>query len=399
MKRYIYFLLLLSPFLCIRCELNQKDYDPEGDFIKIYNDSDVDKKYYPAGIKQVDDGGYLVVSGVKYEEDDSELPLTEVFKTNSLGRLEWRTSFEDLRAPANGLIHTAQFSGFIAMAGNELNGYLITLDLETGNETNRFDLDIKFPLAFYQSETSIAVLGYNSDDRTSDFNVYDASNLNLQHSTSLNINKDVEISILEHLNKLGDQLPFFIGEWTEGGKQAYFANCYDNYSLRLVLFNSGHNKDKDVFVYQDNGAISSFLFKGENSYALTLFYNDDNFLHPDTSLNSAGSQQFNKTMGLPLPELTPKAKVYANQHFNGNDSTLVFISSTNKNSIHVYQFEYNGDKLIRQFEMGFEDDISISSAVQTKDMGYAVLARIFVTGKYPRPVILKIPPHKFRDEK
>ena len=83
MKYIIYIVSIV--ILVSGCEVDQKDIQPGHEFIKIYNHPDQRIAYHPAGLLQLSDGGYLILSGVKVDTSVIEYPHTNLIKTNSIG--------------------------------------------------------------------------------------------------------------------------------------------------------------------------------------------------------------------------------------------------------------------------------------------------------------------------
>ena len=79
--------ILSAAILISGCEVDQKDIQPKNEFIKIYNHPDQEIAYHPAGVVQLSDGGYLILSGVKVDTSIIEYPHANLIKTNSLGEV------------------------------------------------------------------------------------------------------------------------------------------------------------------------------------------------------------------------------------------------------------------------------------------------------------------------
>ena len=276
------------------------------------------------------------------------------------------------------------------------NGYLVLIDLSNGNEIDRIALGQTMPIAFSHDDQKIAVLGYDYINRASTFFLYSTDNFQLVNQSSMNVNDDVRPLIQGHMNRSGTQFPFFIGRWENEGDKGYFVNCFDNYTLRVDFFNSNGNRTSgSIYSFQIEAALSSLIYKQQNVFSFTRYYQGENYVVPAIEVNTSISQNFNDITGFPLPELTSQAKVYSNI-ISDSDTTLVFTSNTNKNSIQFYKFKLNEEELSDQFEIPFDVKTELGGAIVTDDLGMAILARVFVLGKYPRPAIIKVPPEKFK---
>ena len=385
---YTAIVLLLSG-----CELKQKDYIPRNDFIKIYNDTSVTKRYYPAGIIQTEDNGYLILSGI-VDESTNTFPSTELIKVSDLGALEWFHSYPFV-APAKGIVHTDNTIGFVAMqSDNNRNGNLVTIDILDGEIIQQYDLDITMPLGVYNNEEKMVVLGFDFNNVNTTINMYNVNSFQRTGSTSLNVSyEETEDRLLTHMDKTGEIYPFFIGEWSNEGSEAFYVNCWENYSVKTIFINENGSRMGDIYSHH-RYFITSIIQKRNNIFALTRFY-EENIMVPEVEVNINGTQNFND-IGFTLPELAYKAKVYAKHLINESDTSIIFASTTNRNSLQVYQYGIDDDELLNSFEIGFDESIDIEDMIITGDNGIAVLGRFFVLGKYPRPLLVKIPPEKLK---
>ena len=86
--KYILFFISIAVIFS-GCEVNQKDIQPEQEFIKIYNHPDQEIAYHPAGVLELSDGGYLILSGVKVDTSVIEFPHANLIRTDSTGEAQW----------------------------------------------------------------------------------------------------------------------------------------------------------------------------------------------------------------------------------------------------------------------------------------------------------------------
>ncbi len=82
------------------------------------------------------------------------------------------------------------------------------------------------------------------------------SNFDLTRSNKLAVNADLELMIQRHLNKTGDNFPFFMGEYSTDAATGYYVSCFYNYTLRTVFLDiSSLNQTGDIFSFQTDEAI------------------------------------------------------------------------------------------------------------------------------------------------
>ncbi len=392
MKYIIYILSIV--ILISGCEVDQKDIQPENEFIKIYNHPDQQIAYHPAGVLQLSDGGYLILSGVKVDTSVIEYPHANLIKTNSLGEVEWTRDY-DLYAPTPRLFQRSGSVGFVAM-DLQLNAYAVEINVSNGDVAGQHDLGLTNPLFSYvDRQNNLLVLGYDYVARSSWISLFDGS-FGLQRSVKVNVNTDLENQVQKHQNKSGKQFPFFIGEWTEGSQSGYYVNCFYNYTLRTVFFESaGLTMMGNIYSFQTGPAVSSLIQRTGERYALTRYYSNNNYLLGDVEVDISTSQNFNDITGEMLHELVHDAKVLSKRITVGSTSYLLFASQTNSNSMVTYQHAADVDSLIATHYNQFNERVEVSDIIQTREEGVALLGRIYILGKYQRPVLVKLPVRTF----
>jgi len=242
------------------------------------------------------------------------------------------------------------------------------------------------------------VLGYDFVTRSSWISKFNSS-FTLQRSTKLPINTDLEYLVQRHLNKTGQDFPFYIGEYNNSSGIGYYVNCFYNYTLRSVFLDgSSLGSTGDIYSFQIEEGISSLIQKSGSLFGLTSYYEGNNYILPAVEINVLASQNIKDLPGDPLYELTFKAGVIAGDLTVGTDDQALFISQTNTNSIVIYQYDMNTDSLINTLYRNFNERVEVSDYIQTADKGIAILAGIHILGKYQRPVIIKIPVSEFLPE-
>lgn len=392
----IIFLLLI---FMVSCEINQKDIKPEDQFIKIYNNQNENLSFFPVSAIQTSDGGYIILNGVKNDSSLYEYPSATLVKTSAIGEIEW-TSETAWLAPA-GLIEIGGNYSFLAM-DLQNNANQINIDISNGNIGGNTELNLTMPLAARTNDVNqFIVLSYNYVDRTSVVALFD-QNANLVNSSELNVNTDMVAQINAHMNKTGSELPFFIGEWKNEAQEGYFVNCLANYTLRTIFFDKNMNTTGgDIYSFQARDALSSLVNKENNSFAMTRYYGGNNYISTNIEVDPYTSQNFNEYSQNQVFELIPEAKVISRNILKDNIDFILLASTTNSNSVVLYQYDMtvgeNDAEALHTEYIDFSDKIEVRDVIQDEnDGGIVVLAQHFFTGKYKRPVLIKIPLDKFK---
>ncbi len=397
MKRIIPY-ILLAGLLTNGCEILQKDILPEEGFTKIYNHPEETLSFYPESVIELGGDGYIFVSAVKDEESEVEYPYAYLTRVNASGELEWSLEYSWL-SPCSNLIKQGNSTGFIAM-NQQFQAYFVEIDPASGEELSSTSLGMTMPLyAFSDKSGNIVVLGYDFVSRSSWVAKYN-SNLTLERSTLLSINDDLEYEVQRHLNKTGQSYPFFIGEFDGTAGPGYYVNCFYNYTLRCVFLDaSSMGTTGNLYSFRTEEGISSMLYKSGSLFGMTSYYEGNNYILPETEVNVNSSDNIKDWPANPLYELTFKAKVLAGEIATDSADYELFVSQTNSNSLVMYKYAMESDSLLATIYKEFDERLEVKDFIQTADKGIVVLARIYILGKYQRPMLIKFPPETFLPEK
>ena len=392
MRKY---LILILVFVGFSCDINQKEIKPEDEFLKIFNHQDEQLKFFPQSVTEIENSGYLVLSGVKSDSSDNEFPTSYIFSTDQQGELNW-VNENNYLAPEGLLINNGSSVSYAAM-DNQLNAIMVDIELGEGQMIGQKSLEMKMPLCFYKSSSgNILGLGFDFVNRVSRISLYNSS-FDMIRTANLNINTDLQNLVQKHLNKSGKQYPFFIGEYSLNSGNGYFVNCFSNYTLRTVFLDeAGNLLNGNIYSFQTDAAISSLVQKRENMYALTRYYDGNNYLIPDIEVETGLSQNFNSEKAISLFELKQEASVRSMKIKKGDRESVLFASQSNSNSLLLYQYDLETDERLSIYEQNFNDRIEVCDMIQAKDEGIVVLGQIFVSGKFPRPFLIKVPAREFK---
>ncbi len=394
MKKLIYFLTLLV--FSTSCDINQKDIAPEDEFVKIFSHPDEQLRFFPQSVEELAGVGYVILSGVKSDTAENEFPSSFLIGTNTVGELLWSDENNYL-APEGRLLKNGSGLSYVAM-DNQFNGIGLNIDISSGQIIRTVPLDLKMPLySFVNQRGDFLILGHDFVNRASKISLF-SKEFNQLRTASLNINTDLQNTVQKHLNKSGKEYPFFIGEFRDNPGSGFYVNCFSNYSLRIVFLDeAGNLLPGDIYSFQTEAAVSSFVQQQESRFSLTRYYGGNNYLIPEIEVQSGISQNFNSIEANSLFELSPDAPVKSLKINIENVESLLFASQTNSNTLIIYQYDLETDEEIRVYQRDFNNKIEVADMIQTEDEGIIVLAKIFVLGKFPRPLLVKIPASEFSD--
>lgn len=395
MRRVLPYILILSISLA-GCEINQKEILPEDGFTKIFNHPEENLAFYPESVLELSDG-YIFVSAIKDEEAEIEYPNAYLVRTNLAGEMQWAMEYDWL-APAANLFRQGSDIGFVAM-NQQFEAYLVLINPADGSQTGQQDLNMTMPLyAFSDKDDNLVVLGYDFVTRSSHVSKFNTS-LDQERTILLPINEDLQYDVQRHLNKTGQEYPFYIGEYATPDGLGYFVNCFYNYTLRSVFLDvASLGATGNIYSYQTDEGLSSLIHKDGNLFGLTSYYEGNNFILPETEINVLGTQNVKDLPATHVYELTEKAGVKAGTIMADTAKYELFISQTNSNSLILYQCAMNSDSLINTHQRMFDEKVEVCDFIQTVDNGVLVLGNVFILGKYRRPVLVKFPEETFIPE-
>jgi len=388
-KPYIALIVLLL-LIVSGCEIDQKEILPEDGFVKIYNHPDEELALFPESILELSAGGYILLSAVKDENADIEYPYTSLVRTSSTGEVQWTMDYE-WYAPSSRLLFQNGSVGFVAM-NQQFDAFVIMVDPGNGAITSQHALDLTMPLYSYMDDQgNLVVLGYDFVTRSSWISKYN-SNFHLEQSNKLPVNTDLEYLVQRHLNKMGQDYPFFIGPYSNSSGTGYFVNCFSNYTLRTVFLDgTSLSATGDIYSFQTEEGISSILQKSGSLFGITSYYEGNNYIIPGSEINVQSSGNIKDLPADPLYELTYKAAVMAGAFSAEGQEFALFISQTNDNSLVIYQYALESDSLVNTHVREFDQRVEVRDFIQTDDDGLTILAGTFILGKYQRPLLVKLP--------
>ena len=370
--------VILSTFLS--CE-SEEEYVPESSFTKIYNDELFESSYIPMDIVQAGENGYFILSA--YDAWN-----TYILRVDEYGEFMWDYKLEgNFVNPIKGLFFLEDQFYFFCMDDLSLATYLMAAsDQSKSAEIVRSYDDIIYP--FHSSATNDGFLleSYNRNSYSTRLSKLNAD-FGIVWEEEYEVNQDVEESIISHLTRIGDRLPFFTGQ----AGNTYFLNGYYNYSMSLLFVNASDGKQTGVINgFRAKSAISSAQYINGNSFALSRFDFGDNIIIPRVDINTSDIIISSDLDGNEQPEMTPDAFVHSEIiNVNGQDITL-YATSTKAGQILLYAFDTITGKLVGTHHLGRLNPYEAIDFVPTTDGGLAVLGNTFVDGRFSRITLIKL---------
>jgi len=385
MKKYIkmpYIILagLLFVFILTSCG-KEEDFIPDSSFTKIYNDEYFNSSYIPMDIVQAGEKGYFILSAF-------DAWNTYILRVDEDGEFIWDFKLEDRYVnPITGLYYLDSAFYFFCMDDLSLGTYLMkATDQSKSAEVERSYGDIIYPLNSSIVDDGFLLESYNRESYSTRLTKLN-SDFGVSWNEEYSVEQDVEESIISHLTRIGDRLPFFTGQ--AGNK--YFLNGYYNYSMSLLFVNASNGDQTGVINgFRDKSAISSAQYLDGNSFALSRFDFGENFIIPKNDINTSGVSISSDLEGNEHPEMIHNAFVYSEVVDVNGKLTTIFATSTKGGQILLYAYDATSGKLIGTYHLGQLNPYEAIDFVVTTDGGLAVLGNTYVNGRFSRISLTKI---------
>lgn len=360
---------------------NEEEYVPESSFIKIYNDELFNSSYIPMDIVQAGEKGYFILSAF-----DSW--STYILRVDEYGEFMWDYKLdENYVNPIKGLYYQDSAFYFFCMDNLSLGTYLMKATDQSQSAAVERNLGyIIYPLASSATADGYLIESYNRESYSTRLTKLNSEFSELWHE-EYSVEQDVEESIVSHLTRIGDRLPFFTGQ----AGNIYFLNGYYNYSMSLLFVDASDGSQRGVINgFRNKSAISSAKYIDGNSYALSRFDFGENFIIPKIDINTSGTGISSDLDGNEHPEMTSNAFVYSDIiNVNGKEVTM-FATSTKGGQILLYAYDAIDGSLIGTHHLGRLNPYEAIDFEVTTDGGLAILGNTFVNGRFSRITLVKL---------
>ncbi|MGQ1786571.1 MULTISPECIES: hypothetical protein [unclassified Saccharicrinis] len=385
--------LVLTLFLC-SCDIRNSNVEPEYNFVKVYDDEDVTKSYFPVGAIETDDGSIIILSAVN-DSQSTNYPTIHVMKTDKSGNPEWETNVDPAYvSPVTGLLSFGGEIRFVCMDDNSFIAQVMEINTVTGDVTEVGDMPDSYPLAaHYSPETNTLVIAsYDGIGYNTMITGYDAS-LNLSFELISPTNKDFSYDIFQHLKKQRAPFPFFIHSFENNGITYYGVNAFSNYTLSLLFVNhSSKTISGRVNGYQEQGGIGATVNKADGVFAIakSKFNIGDIAFATEAAIDVNGIQNVTQLEDIAYPELSTKSNVkIVKEELNGKEM-LVYAATTNSNQLALYFFDAETNELKLTEYLGHTNPVEISSFFKANDGGLIIAGKTMVAGRYERIILYKV---------
>jgi hypothetical protein len=383
-------------FLFTGCDIKKnKEVEPQNEFLKIYDNESFSDSYLPIDIKQTSDEGFIMLAKTRIEAS----PFYGIYllKTDKDGKFVSELLLPStLVSPTNNLMQVGEDFYLFCMDGTSLEATLVKIDQNATVTGTTGITGVSYPLSssLEESTGNFILQSYDPDNKKSIVTMINTSGT-ITNSIDYDIGVgdfDVEEPIIDHLTGNGKTLPFLCGSLGNG---TYFFNGFFNYTLSMVFFNFGSTAMPGVLQgYKDERCISSALFLPDvNKFALSGYAYGNNTLYPaaDIAYSSGSVASSSDLVGNTIPEFNPDARIMVKKETLNGKSILLYGSDTRSGQIVLYFYEASSGNFIASKHLGYSNTFLFGNAVKTSDEGLAVAGVTYLSGRFPRLCLFKIP--------
>src|SRR5690554_1102187 len=378
--RYMILFLLLLGFVLSGCK---DKYKPEESFIKVYDNKDGNKNYFPLSIQRTSDDGYLILSA--YNGWNIHL-----LKTDKMGEFLWEFNLPSKYVNAiPNLIQRDDALYFVCMDAIGLFTYIMQVD-EGGRqaiESHTFN-QIQYPMYVFDNEDKVYIQNYNRTTYETGVIELNSGMNQIQNFGGVKIFTDVEDKVVDHLNYTGKRFPFFINVTPENNYVVI--NGFNNYSFSTVFLDANLNFSG---VYNGNafdGGLNAILPLGGNNFSLGRFSFSNMYFNPNATLSPTTVDITESIPAQGKSELDAQSPVLIkNMSINGLNY-VVYLATTKSNQLMLSFYEKGSSDPKAIKYIGQSVPLKASDFIMTKDEGLIILAQTTVMGSFNRIGTIKL---------
>jgi hypothetical protein len=394
----IYLLIFIGTTIFLgSCDIKKSNVSPDATFVKVYESQNIDEEYYPLSIVENGNSGYLILSAIIDSSAQIALfPRVHILAINSEGDVisTLTLPIENIN-PVPGWLHINNKNYIVCMDQANSNTKIseIVLNGEMISINPIITLESQNPLYAWEDDENVLILSYSFLSRNSKVECFD-QNLNPVWESSFSAKQDFETVVTQHLQKRGDELPFFAGDFINSyGSKDYFVNCLENQTIALLFIN-GNSGSVTGRVYGQGvvGAISSTMQLNDTSMALSRFDKGENYILPSVNIDRNTLNNTNDFIGkdIHLSQLIPNAKVDVLKYTLSTKEYLLYATTTNNNQIMLLFFDTQTGKQVYTHYLGYGNPVEVKQVIQTSDSGLAILGKTRINERYRRIILYKV---------
>lgn len=363
---------------------------PKESFIKVYDDKDVNKNYFPLGIQQTSDEGYLILSAYNGWN-------VHILKTNKEGDMLWEYKLpaKYVHAVPN-LIKRNGTVYFVCMDAVGLFTYIMQIDENAQQATEMKDYpEIQYPMAVYDNQSEVYIQNYiRTDFETGIFQLN--SNMDqIVNSGSVQIFTDVEDKLVDHMNYTGKRYPFFVSVTPE--KDHIVMSGFNNYSFSTIFLDANLNFTGVYNGAGYDGGLNAILPLGGSKYALSRFSFTNVFYNPAVNLNPSTIDIAESISAQGKAELDAQSPVLIQKIVISSVEYVAYLATTKSNQLLLNIYPKGSSASVGSKYIGQSVPLKACDFSMTHENGILILARVTVMGSFNRIATIKLSEQELKE--
>ncbi len=373
---------IIAAFLIVFLPSCKDDFKAEDGFVKIYDDGQGSKSFFPLSIKKTSDDGYIILSAF----DGWNIML---MKTDKVGEKLWDYTLPTnyVNAVPNIIEQNGNFY-FFCMDKVGLFTYAMRIDEagQSATQVHAFNY-ILYPTYAFGQGNNIYVQNYERlSYRTGIYKIAPSFSDTLS-AGSVKIMENIEQRIVDHVSYNGKRMPFFVSITPENN---VLMNGFYNYSFSLVFLDAQLNFTGVYNGSNYNGGFNAAMPLGANQFSIArfafgnLYYNANAFLNPsDIEIAENVTAQGFSELDADKPVLIRKLQI------EGKDYAA-FFATTKSNQLLISFFDAQTGALKGKKYIGQNTPYIICDVELTSDKGMMLLIQAKIMGSFNRIATVKL---------
>lgn len=373
-------LLLAISFVFTGCK---DKYKPEESFIKVYDDKDGDRSYFPLGIQETNDGGYLILSA--YNGWNIHL-----LKTTKEGDFLWEYDLPSQYV--NAVPNLIQRNGniyFICMDEIGLFTYVMRVD-ENGKQATLYKefQEIKYPTYVFDDENTVYIQNYERSSYEMGIFQLNSQINQIQKYGGVQIFMDVEDKIVNHMSYTGKRFPFFVN--ITPAKNYIVMSGFNNYSFSTIFLDANLEFTGVYSGAAFDGSLNAILPLGGSQFALARYSFTNLYFNPNATLDPTTIDIAETIQAEGKTELDAESPILIKEITIDNLNYVTYLSSTKSNQLLLEFYEKGSSHVKASKYLGQNVPLKASDFLNTADGGLMILTQVTVMGSFNRIATIKL---------
>jgi len=210
----------------------------------------------------------------------------------------------------------------------------------------------------------------------------------LQDSATFNIQVDVELEIIDHINYTGRRFPFFIAATPENNHIVF--NGFNNFSFSAVFLDANLNFSGVYSGAAFDGGLSAMLPLGANQFALSRFSFANSYVNPSATLSPTA---VDVTESIPTEwasELDTDSPILIKNVTINQTEYVAFMATTKSNQLVLNVYAKGTGELVGSKYLGESVPLKVADFAVTTDGGLMILMQATVMSSFNRIASIKL---------